>query len=87
MKFKKLLKIVKILKMKLKTFKHNIVNLEQQYEKAIEEINKTLEKDEFEISYINIVNVEFLNSETAVIKYKIKWDLKTDFEDDETRLV
>lgn len=73
--------------MKLKTFKHNIVNLEQQYEKAIEEINKTLEKDEFEISYINIVNVEFLNSETAVIKYKIKWDLKTDFEDDETRLV
>jgi hypothetical protein len=73
--------------MKLKTFKYNIVNLEQQYEKAIEELNKTLGKDEFEISYVDVVNVEFLNSETAVIKYKIKWDLKTDFEDEGEKLM
>jgi hypothetical protein len=73
--------------MKLKTFKYSIESLEQRYDKAIEEINKTLEKDEFEVSYIDVVNVEFLNSDTAVIKYKIKCDLKTDFDDEEVKLM
>ena len=63
--------------MKLKTFKYSIESLEQQYDKAIEEINKTLVK----VFYINVVDVEFLNSETAVIKYKIKC-YKDDFEDE-----
>jgi hypothetical protein len=72
--------------MKLKTFKYNLGNLEQQYDKAIEEINKTLEKDDFEISYIDVVNVEFLNSEIAVIKYKIKWTMNDDFEDKDEKL-
>jgi antitoxin component HigA of HigAB toxin-antitoxin module len=72
--------------MKLKTFKYSIESLEQQYDKAIEEINKTLEKDDFEISYIDVVNVEFLNSEIAVIKYKIKWTMNDDFEDKDEKL-
>jgi hypothetical protein len=73
--------------MKLKTFKYNLGNLEQQYEKAIEELNKTLKKDDFEISYIDVVNVEFLNSEIAVIKYKIKWTMNDDFEDEGEKLM
>jgi hypothetical protein len=63
--------------MKLKTFKYSIESLEQQYDKAIEEINKTLVK----VFYINVVDVEFLNSEIAVIKYKIKC-YKDGFEDE-----
>lgn len=73
--------------MKLKTFKYSIESLEQQYDKAIEEISKTLEKDEFGISYIDVVNVEFLNSNTAVIKYKIKWTMNDDFEDEGEKLM
>ena len=68
--------------MKLKTFKYSIESLEQQYDKAIEEINKTLVK----VFYINVVDVEFLNSEIAVIKYKIKWTMNDDFEDKDEKL-